>query len=288
VPAPASIPPHLLQRHRLFNRNSEGRWEAFAHHRAQVTALLEGAAPAGAPGRLCVLGAGNCNDLDLPRLLPRFAEIHLCDLDDEALAKAPARQRLPDGAPLVMHAPLDLTGAMPRLPRYANKLPNAADLAGLGQDCVDGVVAALPGPFDVVVSACLLSQLMHTCRLALGPENPALAAIANVMVIAHLRTALALTAPGGTTIVVTDTASSKTYPLVELWDDQPPLALLDQLERADNVLSGTAPTYLRRLLLRDPALRPLVKSGPRVIPPWLWDLGDEVTLLAYALVMERA
>jgi hypothetical protein len=150
------------------------------------------------------------------------------------------------------------------------------------------VVNQLPGPFDVVVSACLLSQLMHTCRLALGPDNPALIDIANVMVIAHLRTALALTAPGGTTIVVTDTASSKTYPLVELWDDQPPLALLDQLERSDNVLSGTAPTYLRRLLLRDPALGPLLKGGPRLVSPWLWDLGDEVTLLAYALVMERA
>jgi hypothetical protein len=288
VPAPASIPPQLLQRHRLFNRNSEGRWNAFASHRAQMTALLEAAAHADGQGRLCVLGAGNCNDLDLSRLLPRFAQIHLCDLDEEALAKVSARQQLPEGAPLVMHAPLDLTGALPRLLRHVSKPPTPAELAALGQDNVDGVVSQLPGPFDVVVSACLLSQLMHTCRLALGPDNPALIDIANVMVIAHLRTALALTAPGGTTIIVTDTASSKTYPLVELWDDQPPLALLDQLERSDNVLSGTAPTYLRRLLLRDPALKPLLKGGPRLVPPWLWDLGDEVTLLAYALVMERA
>jgi hypothetical protein len=288
VTAPPSIPPPLVQRHRLFNRNSEGCWDAFAGHRAQVTGLLEGAAPAGATGRLCVLGAGNCNDLELPRLAARFRALHLCDLDDQALAKAPARQGLPAAPPIVLHAPIDLTGAMPRLGRFANSTPTTADLAELAQGCVDDVIGQLPGPFEVVLSACLLSQLMHTCRLALGVKNPALPVIAHALVIAHLRAALALTAAGGTTLIVTDTASSKTYPLVELFDAQPPLALLDELERTDNVLSGTGPTYLRRLLAREATLKPLLRAPAKVIPPWLWDLGDEVTLLAYALVLERA
>ena len=43
-------------------------------------------------GRLCVLGAGNCNDLDLRRLSERFDEIHLIDLDPAALGEAVRRQ----------------------------------------------------------------------------------------------------------------------------------------------------------------------------------------------------
>jgi hypothetical protein len=288
VSPPVSIPPALLQRHRLFNRNSSSRWDAFAGHRAQVMGLLADAARARPDrGRICVLGAGNCNDLDLPQLFGQFREIHLCDMDDEALGKAPGRQQVPPDAPLVLHAPLDLSGALPRLPGYARATPNAAQLAELGQACVQDVVGRLPGPFDVVLSACLLSQLMHSCRLALGADNPGLVAIANALVIAHLRTTVALTAPGGVAIVVTDTASSKTYPLVELWGEKEPLALLDELERSDNVLSGTGPTYLRRLLARDAIIKPQLRAPARIVAPWLWDLGDEVTLLAYALVLEH-
>jgi hypothetical protein len=284
---PNPIPPPLLQRHRIFNQNSEGRWQAFAGHRAQVMALLD-AASAAHPGRLCVLGAGNCNDLDLARLVGSFAEVHLCDLDDEALARAVARQGLPADAHLFQHAPLDVTGALPRLPGFARRVPSQAELDDLGQSRVAAVVEALPGPFDVVLSACLLSQLMHTCRLALGVKNPALADVANALAVAHVRTALALTAPGGSAILVTDTASSQTYPLVELFDAQPPLSLLEELERNDNVLSGTGPTYLRRVLTRDPVAAPAVRGRPRIVPPWLWDLGDDVTLLAYAFVLDRA
>ena len=277
-----------MQRHQQFNRNSEGRWQAFAGHRAQVTALLEAAAPKppGSLGRLCVLGAGNCNDLDLARLLPQFREIHLVDLDPEAMNRAMARQQVLAEAPVFLHAPIDLTGALPRLARHAHSAPTPADLAELEQTCGQSVLENLPGPFDVVLSACLLSQLMHTCRLALGAENPALKAIANALVISHLRTTVGLTAPGGTAVLATDTASSRTYPLVELFGEQPPLALLDQLERSDNTLSGTAPAYLRRVLARDPVLRSQL-GARRLVEPWLWDLGDEITLLAYALVLER-
>jgi hypothetical protein len=56
------------------NKSSAAAWEPFTSHREKVTALLTGSA---AGGRLCVLGAGNCNDLDLARLLLAYAEITL-------------------------------------------------------------------------------------------------------------------------------------------------------------------------------------------------------------------
>ncbi len=289
----AKLPAKLLERHRVFNRNSENRWDSFASHRAEVMRLLTTTGP-GPGGRVVILGAGNCNDLDLPALLQRFAEVHLVDVDEGALGKAPQRQGIDPAAQpnLFLHAPLDVTGALPRLAEWGKRPADDPAFAGtalesLATACVDEVKAALPGSFDVVVSACILSQLMHTLRLALGERHGALADVAHTMAVAHLRALLGLTAPGGTALLITDTAASTTYPLVELWNDQPPEALLDQLERADNLLSGTGPSYLRRLLLRDPVTRPLLAGSPRVVTPWLWNLGDDVTLMAYALACSR-
>ncbi|MDB5389789.1 MAG: hypothetical protein JWM11_5435, partial [Planctomycetaceae bacterium] len=69
-----------------FRRNQESRtgWELYAGHREHVTFLLtQNNSPLN--GRLCVFGAGNCNDLDLHRLRNHFREIHLVDLDADAL-----------------------------------------------------------------------------------------------------------------------------------------------------------------------------------------------------------
>jgi hypothetical protein len=285
---PAKLPPTLLSRHRTFNRNSEGRWDAFASHRAAVMKLILEAAAARPSGRIAVLGAGNCNDLELPPLLAAAAELHLADVDDEALAKAPLRQECGGAPNLFLHAPVDLTGVLAELPAFAKRRASADDLVALGERASAGLTGQLPGPFDVVVSAALLSQIMHSCRLALGAEHPDLADLAHTLVLAHLRTIVALTARGGRTLLVTDTASSATYPLVELFDAERPLALLDDLERANNLLSGTAPSYLRRLVAKDEVLRAELLGPARMVPPWLWDLGDELTLLAYALVLSRA
>src|SRR6187399_585339 len=56
--------------------------ELYAPHRERVMALIP-EQPAG--GTLCVLGAGRCDDLDLPRLARRFTRIHLVDLDGKAM-----------------------------------------------------------------------------------------------------------------------------------------------------------------------------------------------------------
>ena len=76
-----------------FNAESRDQWNAFSGHRQKVSALL-GAGAEPRAGRLCVLGAGNCNDLDLASLLQAHREVHLVDLDAVALAAMylPARR----------------------------------------------------------------------------------------------------------------------------------------------------------------------------------------------------
>src|SRR5512133_384324 len=69
-------------------------WALYSGHRARMTSALLGCASPGAPrGRLCVLGAGKCNDLDLEQLAARFSELHLVDFEPSALAAAVSRQR---------------------------------------------------------------------------------------------------------------------------------------------------------------------------------------------------
>ncbi len=272
-------PAELLRWQRSLNRNSAAQGEAFADHRAQVMALL-----ASTEGELALLGAGNCNDVDLPALVARHGQVHLLDLDDEALRRTVGRQPPEVAARLVVHPPIDLSGAM-------DLLTPAAATAAFRRDPPareDRIRAAVGRTFDTVVSACLLTQIVQSCRRGLGLEHPHLTDAADLLLTAHMRALLLLTRPGGSAVLMTDTVSSETYPLDELYDPATATALLDELERSDNLLTGTEPRTLRRFLTRDPVAAPLLAGPPRVVPPWLWHLGGDVTLLTYALVIRRS
>jgi len=274
------VPAGLLELHRGLNRDTAEGWRRYSEHRARVTALAPG-------GDTCaVLGAGNCNDVDLEALAGRYRQIHLIDLDAEALERARARQGGEVAARLVLHAPVDLSGALHRLDDFKRRTLSPAELGGLPRESATAALVAIERRFDTVLSACVLSQIMHTCNRALGPESAQLEIIACALVIAHLRLLGQLLRPGGTGVVVTDTVSSHSYALEELWGEREPLALLDHLEATGNFLSGTSPAFLRRILRTDEIVAKLVDS-PRLIAPWLWRVDEELTLLAYALTFRR-
>jgi hypothetical protein len=92
--------------------------------------------------------------------------------------------------------------------------------------------------------------------------------------------------PGGTGLVATDTISSETYALEELWADRSATDILEEIDRADRTLTGTAPSFLRRILREDAEVAPLV-TAPRLVEPWLWRFTEELTFMVYALVFQR-
>jgi hypothetical protein len=282
MPAPA-LPPAILGHHVENNRATADSWDIFADHRERVTRLVVDAAPG---GRLLVLGAGNCNDLDLAALATHFREVHLADVDERALRRA--RERVPPevAAALTLHAPVDLSGALHRLPDFRRTPPTPAQLGALPRSAADAVLATLPGGFDVVLSACLLSQLMHSCYLALGARHQSLQLAASALAIAHLRSLAGLLAPQGTAVLVTDTVSSETYALADLWPGRDPLQVLGEVDRQGYALTGTGPSSVRRIITQDAVVAPLA-SPPRLVPPWLWRFSDEITYLVYALVFRR-
>jgi len=233
--------------------------------------------------RLCVLGAGACNDLDLARLAAddAFGEIHLVDLDGPALARAVARQEAPVRARLRRHGDLDLSGlSARRLSRWRRAPPDAAELDAAAGAALDGILARLPGPFDVVVSACMLTQMGLALREALGDRSPALEPARLALLRAHLSTLASLTDAGGAILFATDLVSSTTYPLDELPPDADLAAVLRDVV-ARGVGYYTANPELVAALLAE-------VGTPEMLPPWLWTGRMGRTYLVYAMRLRMA
>jgi hypothetical protein len=215
--------------------------------------------------------------------------VHLVDIDPSAIARAAARQHAPTRDRLHLHGGLDLSGLTDRLDAWTRRPPDAAALAALPAQTAARVASALPGPFDLVVSTCLLSQICRACHRAFGDAPAAavtLGRVAGAAVATHLEVMIQLTAPGGTSLLVTDAISSETYPLDELFTPRNGAALLDELARRDRLFTGASPHLISKLLRHHPARGPLVEDV-HLKAPWLWELSPTCTLLVYALAFRR-
>ena len=85
--------------------------ELYTSHRQHLTDLLLRACPK-AGGRLALLGAGNGNDVDLQALLSVFGEVHLVDIDRQAIASARGKLAEDLQPKVFFHAPVDLSGLL--------------------------------------------------------------------------------------------------------------------------------------------------------------------------------
>ncbi|MEA2697099.1 MAG: hypothetical protein QOI66_1370 [Myxococcales bacterium] len=248
--------------------------------------LLE-IAPAGGTGTLCLLGAGNCNDVDLAVLAQRFAGIHLVDLDAAALARACGRQTDEVRSRLHQHAPIDAGGLLRDAETWRKKPPMLAQIEARIPVAVDKIRSALPGGFDVVASCCVMTQIGHGITTILGPQHPALGDAHQAAAVVHLRTLSALLALGGHALLVTDLVSSETYPLEELAPGRDLKELIADLVRQGNYFKGVNPVALTRLLRRDPILsRRVVNTRP--IEPWLWRAVQARTFLVNGFLFQRS
>src|SRR4051794_15221122 len=142
----------------LANQSALAHFSSFEVHRQRLTAFALSAAPK-SDATLCVLGAGNCFDLDLDALARRYQEVHLVDLDAAALQRAFDRQPAATKERLVLHAPVDLSGLLDRIDRWSRFQVTPEELMGHADATARQLRSGLGGPFDVVLSACMLSQM---------------------------------------------------------------------------------------------------------------------------------
>lgn len=265
------------------NQSTREHWAWFASHRAEIQKLVLPEIGTAAAPRLCVLGAGNCNDIDLKLLAGAFAEIHLVDIDQAALEGAVRRQGT-DRAHL--HGGVDLTGIADVFPQWEKRPPTAAEVEAAARRAKESVLPDVGGPFDVVLSPCLLSQLVGYASDVLGRSHPRRRELLVALRTRHLRTIVDLIASGGTGVIVCDVASSTGHPQLRGARREKLPEILDQLTYTDRGFDGISPVAMRTALQSDPLIAPLLRPVQQ-IAPWLWHLGPKRTFLIYALRLRR-
>jgi len=156
--------------------------------------------------RLCVFGAGNCNDIDLTQLLRRFSTITLVDLDESAMRAGACRQDVADNPAIDFIGDFDVTGGL--LDRIA---PHSAtkDLTQLIEFAARSDIA-LKGNFDVVASTCVLSQIINMVTNTVHHENKQFGELLLTIRARHLRLIVELCSPGGRGLFISDFVSSYT------------------------------------------------------------------------------
>jgi len=274
---------HAVAEQVAANAGARAHAASFAGHRARLTEEIRARAPAGGQGRLCLLGAGNAHDVDLEILGAAFGEIHLADVDGDAIRGA--RERAPEGLRprIITHGPVDLSGVLDRLEGWAAAPPALSALERELPAAVGRVVGRLPGPFDVVVSCCLLTQLQLEVLQVMGDAHPRFAELRGLVNAVHVRALLALLgAPAGVGLLVTDMTSSATYPLDELGPEADLRRVMDDLVHAGNLIHAAHPGLLSSEVRRAPSLKQaFTVRWP--VGPWLWRNGPQRTYLVYGL-----
>ena len=268
------------------NRGSSSAWESFEPHRRRVTELVVGDATARG-GRLCILGAGNCNDLDLDRLEDFFSEVHLVDLDSEALGGGLRRQSLETSSRITLHGGVDLGGLAARLSAMRPGSVTQREIDDLVQQASQPPDPELGTPFDVVVSTCLLSQLMNSAVDALGAGHLRVPELLAAIRTAHVRLLTKAVAAGGRGLLITDVASTDACKQIGTASD----AQLPQLERQiaerGQYFLGVDPALIGEQLRTDVYLSSHIESVERT-PPWRWRITPRRTYLVVAFVIRTA
>jgi hypothetical protein len=244
----------------------------YGGHRARLRRLL--CAAQRAQG-LCVLGAGNGHDLDLPALVRAFGDVHLVDVDAAALARAVAD--LPDGlrARVTTHGDVDLSGCLDRIDEWGDALPDDAALTSHGAATAAAIAGHLGRTFDVVLSACVLSQLAHPLQSTLALDREDWARLFSAMRRLHLETMTWLVRPGGTGVIACDVLCHAGREVEALRQRVAPDRLGDALLHAVEtraIRPDPDPAVLAQLL-ESTAFSSRV-DRVFIAEPWHWDLGS--------------
>ncbi len=290
-----SLAQREIERQRRSNLNALHHVGTFANHRRHLTEVLLPRDPAGArppqaltpQGRLCVLGAGNCGDLDLERLTGSYQSIHLVDLDEQALERARDGQTEGTRARLVTHGPMDLSGVLAPIERWRAMEVTPEELLEHPGLTSASIGAGLGGPFSTVLSACVLSQMQLAVRQALSDTHPLFGAVSYTVTLTHLRTLARLTQPGGRVVLASDIATEAMAPLqgIDAHTDFRPL--LARLISSGDVFNVVNPDAIVAIAKDDPSLaRELSVTG--LADVWLWHNGPQRIFLVYALELSRS
>lgn len=275
--------PSLADEQARMNQSTRGQWDWYASHRAQIERLI---VPRRRGERIAVLGAGNCNDLDLRWLSEVYDEVHLVDIDLSALQRACARQEITPGERMKLHAPLDLTGIADLTSGWRGRSVSEREVIDAVRKCNQSS-SSLDKRYDVVVSPCVLSQLLCGVRDLLGKQHPQWPLLKSALRSRHLREIGQLTAPSGRAVLVIDLSSSGALPGLERARENELPAVMRNCVEKGKCFKGLKPSELLGAINEDARID-LALQERGISAPWLWHLGFGKAFLVYAMTLKRA
>jgi hypothetical protein len=272
----------FADRQARLNRETEQSASLFEPHRRRVTELALGAEG----GPAAILGAGNCNDLDLPALASHFQAVHLVDLDGEALRGATGRQPEDVRTNLVDHGGVDLSGILDLLGGWQGRAPSPAEIDAAVATAADGV--ALPvGELGLCLSSCLLTQMILSIVERLGEGHPRTVDLVRAVRTGHLRAVARSLRRDGLGVLVSDMVSSDTVPALQRVPARALRARMEVLVRERNFFTGVNPFLLAAALKTQPEIAPLVRDVA-LCEPWIWQIAPRRCYLVFAVRFRRA
>lgn len=246
------------------DRTSPDRWRDSAIHRAKVMKhILESEIPE--RSSICVLGAGQANDLNLKTLLQRFSSVTLVDLEGATLIQAANRQNVVEDPRLRLVRNIDVTG----LDLASRFKPGDSDAQPFIDTANSYRLKDIGEPFDMVVSTCLLSQLVLAVVETLSPEHKSFVELVKAIRTQHFETMNGLLKPGGTGLLITDFVASDSLPALHETSDENLSQLLSDAIHNQNYFHGMNPVVLFQLICQPPLADQL--HSQKILQPWRWN-----------------
>ncbi|MEO2015989.1 MAG: hypothetical protein ABGZ53_16640 [Fuerstiella sp.] len=282
----------LVQTHIDRNRDTESLTTAYTSHRDRIMHLIASTAADLSDGEdqkcssIVLLGAGNCLDVDLARVADLFQTIHLVDLDKTAVQSVVnAHPQQTDQ--FRVHAPADIAEPLLSLtsrdfqPEEGNREHCIKVLQALSSE---NGVADVPEA-DVVISLCVLSQIVGSLSGLIGEDHPTFVNALKALRIGHLRRMLSLLRPGGVAIFVSDIVSSDTAEQLKTATAEQMPEIVKTLVAEKNFFSGTNPS----VVLSELNVLSRLATGPdtvHTIDPWTWHMAER-TYAVYAFRIQK-
>src|SRR6478735_2010269 len=213
---PAETARRISHAQQEMNRRAPDASEWYAYHRRRLMDELPQSS-----GDLCVLGAGNCADIDLEYLAQRFREIALVDLDGDAIERSRDRQPKAVRERIVLHGDRDLSGILPHLDEWAERFPSDAELQQTSLRAAHGLLQSIGKAFDVTLSTCVLSQLVLPFQETWVLNEDEWDKLSACTTAVHLATLFGATRPGGSGFMAFDVVSSDHLPGLLAYRERP-------------------------------------------------------------------
>lgn len=276
------------------NKETRNNFKNYTSHRNRSTDLILSQEKS---GNILIIGAGNCNDIDLKTLSSIFEEVHLLDIDQQALEYGVNNQI---GFTEKIHFHI---ADISQVSNSIDKL--IAEPFGSRAKRIIKSLQSLPfnstlsNSFEMVVSQCLVSQLVYPVyKTIVEEDNPSNVKIfkrlIEELVVSHLKQMAAYLVKGGIGITITDTVSSEDIPDT-IQDNQHTLLQILKDVYFNPAYMGYGHnifgTNIYRLFAEHKMeLAPLIDLKAKNAlntPCWKWDFSPERQYIVQAFVFSR-